>query len=329
MSAGVELGSADATGNALDEEKTQGHEGVFLASEIVADSIASQMVISLFPSIRYDHFAGVDDAWSPKLGLNLSTPGLAPDGKLSLAVHSTLGRDFRPPTFNELYYAGAGGHGNPALVPERSVSFDLGLTLGYPWAGIQELDATYYSITTRERILWQPASSQFDWAPVNVGKTESRGFEIEYRWKLPGGWLELGGNYALLDARKKFSSGAGDPTYGKQLVYVPLETGDIGATIGLPLHDYLLSRLRMRIAGEYVGDRYTVEDNSVALPGYFLFNGKMELDLHVCDDLGMQIRYEVGNLTNESYEVIPRYPMPLRNHTLSFSITKTYGGAHR
>ncbi len=287
------------------------------------------MFASLFPSIRYDHFADVADAWSPKLGLNLRIPATDPDGKLSLALHSTLGRDFRPPTFNELYYAGAGGHGNLNLMPERSVSFDLGLTIEYRWAGMQELDATYYSITTRDRILWQPVSSQFDWSPVNVGRTESKGVEIEYRWTLPGGWLEFGGNYALLDARKKFSSGTGDPTYDKQLVYVPLETGDIGATIGLPLHDYMLRRLRLRIAGEYVGDRYTVEDNSVAVPGHFLLNCKLGFDLHISDDLGMQIRYEVGNLANESYEVIPRYPMPLRNHSLSFSITKTYGGENR
>ncbi|HYQ87697.1 MAG TPA: TonB-dependent receptor [Bacteroidota bacterium] len=329
ITAGVEVGRADANGNALDGEKTQTHEGVFLASEISPDSIASQMIASLFPSVRYDYFAGVDDAWSPKLGLNLRFPGTGPDGNFSFSLHSTLGRDFRPPTFNELYYAGAGGRGNPALVPERSVSFDLGLTIEYPLAGVQDFDATYYSITTRDRILWQPASSQFDWRPVNVGKTVSRGLEIEYRWTLPGGWLEFGGNYALLDARKKFSSGAGDPTYDKQLVYVPLETGDIGATIGLPVHDYMLRRLRMRIAGEYVGDRYTVEDNSVAVPGYFLLNCKLGLDLQITDDLGMQIRYEVGNLTNESYEVIPRYPMPLRNHSLSFSITKTYGGENR
>lgn len=322
---GLELARAMADGNALAGGKSQLHSAVSLASEISTDSTGQDLCASLFPSFRFDHSTGVEDSWSPKLGVNLRAPAARfTGGELCwVTVHSTVGRDFRPPTFNELYYAGAGGRGNLSLVPERSLSFDAGVTLDCPWAGDQEFDATYYSITTHDRIFWQPAGSQFDWSPVNIGETKSTGLEIEFRWTLPGRSVEFTGNYELLNARKKFGSGAGDPTYDKQLIYVPLETGRIGAVLRIPIKDRTLIGMHLRIADEYVGERYIVDDNSVALPGYFLLSGNFGMDFRLADGVNAHVKFELNNVANEAYEVIPRYPMPLRSYNLSVSLTRT------
>ena len=318
----LELGRAVADGNALAEEKSQAHSAMLLSSEYRTDSAGHGPALSVFPSLRFDHSSGVGDSWSPRLGLNVRTSASSGAGA-SLTLHSTAGRDFRPPTFNELYYAGAGGRGNSALLPERSLSFDAGLTFDAPLAGDQELDATYYSITTENRIFWLPAGSQFVWSPVNIGRTQSTGFEFDYRWVLPGRSVELTGNYSWLNARKKFSSGPGDPTYDKQLIYVPLETGGLGALVRIPVRGAAVRGLTLRLAGEYVGDRYTVEDNSIALPGYFLLSGNAGVELELRSDLLLRVKYELNNAGNVSYQALPAYPMPLRNHNISISLTRT------
>ena len=324
MILGLELGRAIAAGNALDEDKSQFHSALSVASEISTDTLAHNLSVSFFPSVRYDRFTGVQDSWSPKFGLNLrALPGQnGREDQYRVTLHSTIGRDFRPPTFNELYYAGAGGHGNRTLLPERSLSLDAGLTMDFSWAGDQEFDATYYSITANDRIFWQPAASQFDWSPVNIGETTSAGLEVDYRWSLPGRWVEFTGNYALLNARKKTSSGPGDPTFDKQLIYVPLETGGIGAVLRIPINDPTLRGFHLRVAEEYVGDRFIVEDNTIALPGYFLLSGNLGIEARLGNDVLVQLKYELNNLANQGYEVMPRYPMPLRNHNLSISLTR-------
>jgi outer membrane cobalamin receptor len=311
---GMEGSRASASGNALREEKIQYRGGVSIGSELAADSIG--IPLSLFPSLRFDRSTGVEDAWSPKIGLNLR---LAPD----VTLHSTAGRDFRPPTINELYYAGAGGHGNPSLRPERSLSFDAGMTLDFPLVGDQEFDVTYYSITTDDRIFWQPAGSQLDWSPANIGETKSTGLELEYRWDLPGRLFGLSGNYSLINARKKSGSGAGDPSYDKQLIYVPLETANASATFRIPFPGGWFNGFHIRVDGEYVGDRYTVEDNSAALRRYVLIGGNIGMEFSLGGGVRADLRYAVKNAGREPYEVIPRYPMPLDSHTVSCSITRS------
>ena len=202
-------------------------------------------------------------------------------------------------------------------------ALDAGVTLALPWAGDQELDATYYSISTENRIFWLPAGSQFNWSPVNIGRTTSTGVELDYRWIFPGRSVELSGNYALLDARKKFSSGPGDPTYDKQLIYIPLETGGMGALLRIPVNDHSIREFTLRLTGEYAGDCYTVEDNTIAIPGYFLLSGNLGVEVGIRDGLCVRMKYEVNNIANKSYEVVPAYPMPLRSHAVSISLTAT------
>jgi outer membrane receptor protein involved in Fe transport len=209
-------------------------------------------------------------------------------------------------------------------VPERSVSFDAGVTIGFPLGGEHEADATYYAITTEERILWQPSPSEFDWSPSNLGRTKSTGFEADYRWDLPGRLVGLTGNYNVLNARRDFSSGPTDPTFGKQLIYVPLETGSIAAIVRIPLGDSASPGIRVRVSGEYVGVRYTVDDNSLSLPPYVVLGAHLGIGFLLPEEVRMEVKLELENLTGESYEAIPRYPMPLRHQTLALTLTRTY-----
>ncbi|MBI4535371.1 MAG: TonB-dependent receptor plug domain-containing protein [Ignavibacteriae bacterium] len=320
---GVEWGNTWASGNALAARKTRPHVGLFVSSELHAG--VSNLTASFYPLFRYDSFGSIGNAVSPKLGMNirLGRQSAGPVRNLGLTLHSTVGKDFRVPTLNQLYYAGAGGRGNLNLQPERSTSFDAGLSVDWALFGGHEIDFTYYSISTENRILWLPTSSPFIWSPVNFGRTLSTGFEVEFRWSPLADYVSIEGNYAFLDAKKKSRTSPDDPTFNKQLIYVPLETGSIGVKARVPVRDGLVSEVFLWISDSFTGERFVVEDNSVSLPGYHLVAGNCGVEFRLLET-SVRVKYEVANLFDEPYEVIPRFPMPLRSDGVSVSIHKSF-----
>ncbi len=320
---GVEVGQATATGNSLEGDQSRTHAALYLGGEFHSDLVPFR--ISVYPSLRYDNYSSIGNAVSPKLGLNVRYASDAANSltTFGLALHSTLGKNFRAPTFNELYYAGSGGRGNLNLNPEHSMSFDAGLTLNYSLLGLQEVDVTYYTITTDDRIQWLPTSVVSIWSPINIGKTQSYGVEVEYRWSPLPEYLSLEGNYSTFDARKRFSAFPNDQSFNKQLIYVPLETGNVALNATLPVSEGIFPKVFVQLEDTYVGQRYIAEDNSEALPSYHTLNGSVRLKL-LLFGMTASLKYEMLNLLNESYEILPRYPMPLRNFSFSLSIHKSF-----
>lgn len=323
VNGGVEFSNTSATGNAMPETKTRSNIGFFGGSEIRWKWLSSQ--VSLYPLVRYDQTSGIGGALSPKLGLNVRSEvgDVGPFLRSAATLHSSVGKDFRVPTFNQLYYAGAGGEGNPHLVPERSTSLEGGLTLDGELAGQHQFDVTYYRIVTKDRLLWLPTSSALVWSPVNVGRTTSHGAELEWRWILPGDQLRCEGNYSTITSRKTFRSSSDDPTFGKQLMYVPLETASISLLGRIPLHWSLLTAVSFWCNDTYTGTRFATEDNSVVLPGFHLVKAQAIAELELFG-ASIKVKYEIDNVLDQEYELISRYPMPLRNHGVSLSIHKQY-----
>ena len=319
---GIEFGEALANGNALNERQTRFHTGAYLLSEF--HSKFDSLTVSIYPSLRFDSYNPNLQSWSPKMGMNVrsSVGNVGPMIDCALTIHSTVGKDFRVPTFNEYYYAGAGGYGNPLLQPERSLSFDIGITLGYDFLGNQDFDISYYSISTENRILWLPTSMPFIVSPKNIGKTLSAGLETEFHWRAMSGYVELEGSYSLLDARKKNRESPNDPAFDKQLPYVPLETGNLGIKFQIPLEGDIITKIFSSVNDSYIGERYVVEGSNEILAAHHLVNGNIGFEFRIFNVIA-KLKYEINNVTNIGYEVMPRYPMPLRNQTASLSIIKS------
>ncbi len=269
----------------------------------------------LFPSMRYDHFNPFQEAWSPRLGGNIESHF----DEMTITLHAAAGKDFRVPTFNELFFSGAGGTGNPLLQPERSVSGECGLTFDYHLFGFQEFDVTYYSISTDNRIYWLPTSAQ-SVSPQNIENTRSSGLETELRWNPFSEYLTLEGTYSWIDAVNRSSN---NQVFGNQLPYIPLETG--GGSIGFdfPVDGSLFSSVFGKISDSYTGQRFITEDDQTALPSYHVLNGNVGCEI-IVNDIPLRIKYEVNNVADVSYVGMPGYPMPLRNQQLSVTVTKNY-----
>lgn len=312
---GGEFGNAIAIGNALPDEKIRTQASVFISSEMHDDFGLTEFRFGLFPSMRYDHFNPVQEAWSPRLGGNIESHF----DEMTITFHAAAGKDFRVPTFNELFFSGAGGTGNPLLQPERSVSGECGLTFDYHLFGFQEFDATYYSISTDNRIYWLPTSAQFV-SPQNIENTRSSGLETELRWHPFSEHISVEGTYSWIDAVNRSSN---NQVFGNQLPYIPLETGGGSISCDFPVDGSFFSSVFGKVSDSYTGQRFITEDDQTALPSYHVLNGNIGCEI-ILNDIPVRIKYEVNNVADVSYVGMPGYPMPLRNQQLSVTVTKNY-----
>jgi vitamin B12 transporter len=243
----------------------------------------------VYPALRADFYSDASDAISPRLGMNL----VIRDG---VAFKAQVGRNYRVPTFNDLYWIGGG---NPELKPERSWAVDGGLRYQAP-RGEGELTLFWNDI--RQRIVWLPGPDG-RWRAQNQGHVRIRGLEASLRGQVSSG-LELGVLYTGLDARKQDRSGPGDRTHGRVLMYVPPHMARLTARI---MRGSWLIEARALLSSY----RYTTADNTAWLPGYGLltlagaYSGFWQ---------GIRIRARVAleNLFDTPYQIMPYYPMPGR-----------------
>ena len=259
--------------------------------------------LRLFPSLRYDRFSDFGEAWSPKIGMSI-----IPFRVLPLRIRASYGESYRAPTFNELYWIPGG---NPSLEPERSTSIDAGLIATLPLAGGLRLEAGVFSGETHDRILWLPGPNAI-WTPQNVGNVTTRGVELEAAVSVFDRLLGLSLNSTWTDARKASASLPGDPTAGNRLIYVPQQT--INATVEVHAGPVDLSTQH-----NWVSFRYTSEANDQLLPSYGVTSASAQVRLPIAGST-VTIFGEISNIFNESYEVMPEYPMPLRTFRLSLGV---------
>ncbi len=270
--------------------------GVALSGQQVfafATDVPWELVI--YPSVRYDWISDVGQDVSAKIGANLALLRSP-----LLRLRASYGKNFRAPTFNELYWI-AGG--NPELRPERSISADAGMTLLVDLEGDLSLDLSSFWIDSRDRIVWVPATGTY-WSPQNIGEVSSRGLEAEVRWKGFAGMVELVVNSTWLTAKKVSSDYPGDPTAGKILVYTPRQT----ATVEAALH---LAPIDLSIQNVWTSYRYTTPSNDEFLPAYSVTSAAVRGHVPF-PGASVYLKLEVLNLLDVDYSSIALYPMPGR-----------------
>jgi len=250
-------------------------------------------LVSLYGMLRYDAISDVDDVLMPKVGINVR---VLREGDVRL--RASYGRSFRSPSFNDLYYV---GFSNPALRPEYSAGADVGIVAEIRDASaVHRLGVTYFDIRTRDRILFDLAT----FLPMNIGKVVSTGIEATYAGTVFDGHVALEFNYSIVNAVKRNQTSANDPSFGKQLVFIPQRSANASAT-------FLLEPVSISLVHAAVGRRFTTDDHLSVLPEHHL------TDLRIAGEVALgatlvTVGGEIRNVFNRSYEVFPDYPMPGR-----------------
>jgi iron complex outermembrane receptor protein len=191
------------------------------------------------------------------------------------------GKAFRAPTVYELYrtWTTSGGityASNPRLKPEKTLSWDAGVTQGF-WEGAK-FTATYFENNISDLIY--STSTAPTWKDkVNAGKAESKGVELEAEQRF-GSLLRLFANYTHTDATIRENSAA-PLSVGKRMTEVPEHMFNLGAELESGPFGAMLT-------GRHVGKRYATDNNSDTVNGV-----QGSLDPYFTADL--KVRYQLNS----------------------------------
>jgi vitamin B12 transporter len=322
VTAGGDAVTASGHGSAVAGEPVRKQFGVFVLGQhqfrLLPDSM---VVLSIHPALRYDNIRDVSSVVSPQLGLQLLLFPQERSGEAEhlLRIHGTVGKNFRTPTFNELFYAGGGGMGNPNLRPERSTTADLGAGIILDGGGTHTCDLTLFDVEMHDRIIWTTTGSS-NTTPKNLRNVISRGIEATYEWHwLPAG-IDLSLSYVRSQTEKKSPDYPGDPNIHTIVPYAPQEilTWNIGW--GGTVDNSLVKSWGVSANGSHVGFRYTTEDNAEFVPAYTITNVSIVGEFILWRSAAT-VRCDVRNIFNAEFEVMRGYPMPQRSYRVSLSIS--------
>ena len=213
-------------------------------------------------------------------------------------------KNHRVPTFNDLYWSGAGASGNLEVLPETSWQVEIGQTIEVKNIA---LSLNAYSITTDNLIQWRP-NTQGVWMAMNVQDVSQYGMELGFDWKRKWGNQEL-----VWESEYAYTKSI-DNTTKNQLLYVPEHM----------LRSNLVYQYKKLVAFYqflYNGSVYTTTDNSDSLSSYTV--GNIGLDYHWPNISGIKfiLGLKVNNLFNKNYQNVAYRPMPNRNFQIQL-ITK-------
>ena len=219
------------------------------------------------------------------------------------SVYFNASKNYRIPTFNEIYWVlGGGSGGNSDINPESSLQAEIGQTFtqdkfSFDWAA--------YYIASDDLIQWRPDNSGI-WSPINVKDVSNYGFEVSF--KLSQKWenqhFEWKSGYAFTKAIDKETENL--------LMYVPQHRVTSGLT-----YEYRKWRLFYQLFAN--GSVFITSDNTESLSGYCISNTGIGRTIKTKGKFAMQARVQVNNLFNKNYQNVAFRPMPNRN--IQFKLT--------
>lgn len=221
---------------------------------------------------------------------------------------------YRQPTFAEYYFYHLG---TAELKPECTQQIGIGAawlkhTL---WGGVRlSLDGYYNNIT--DRITSVPYNL-FIWRTENRGKVTIAGLDVNTNITFKANKNHefcLAMNYSWQEGQDK--TDPSDLTYKKQPPYLPQHSGAASLSWENPW-------LNVNVGVSAASHRWATAQHAVQtkLPGYAELNCSVARTFNV-SNLKLTTALHVNNALDKSYEIVRRYPMPLRNIMASICIER-------
>jgi len=231
-------------------------------------------------------------SWANYSGDNFFYPGVDV-GYVFNQNHKIFGavsKGFRIPTFTDLYYVSPTEKGNPNLIPENSVSSEV----GYRFQNQKILaKVSGFIRNTNNGIDWLKPNSESIWIAENVGKINLKGFETEFKHQLFD-FLNYRLNYTYLDNQYKNEE----------------------------LSRYALQNLRHQFVGQVDVKFLKFFSNQLI----YRYTERVNLGSYNTLDEQLNFRYKdlnfyvlINNLTNAKYVETNLVPMPGRWFHLGFT----------
>lgn len=207
-------------------------------------------------------------------------------------------KNFRIPTFNDLYWQGSG---NLNLKPESTLQAEIGQVFSYKNASLTT--TAFYSKIT-DMLRWLPNVSG-QWQPNNTDKVSIYGLEALFHWNkdFTNSSIQLNGTYAYTVSENADTD--------KQLIYVPFHKATSSAA-------YRFKRITFTYKNLFNGAVFTSSDNAYKLKEYSVSN--ISLEYKIGNKKPISVSFQVLNLENKPYQNVLSRPMPGRNYMMNLTL---------
>lgn len=275
-------------------------------------------LLAVTSGVRYDHHSKYGDEVNPNIGMVYSFSN-------NSAVRTSLGKAYRAPSFNDLYWPTGG---NINLKPESGWSFELGLK--HSLFNILMFNLSVFTRETENKIAWAPDTAG-NWQPQNLNKHSCKGGEFEIKSNF-NDKLSMGLTYTYLDAKQT----------NKEVIYSDWITGEVRQEsktriaaftprheIGTNLTFKAGTGIQFNLTSRFVSERinyYPNYDNSPVvtmdtrtLKNYLVIDGKLSQTIM----RNLKLSIGMNNIFNEDYMEQfgttfkdQGYPMSPRSYTV-------------
>lgn len=271
-------------GSDIHAKKRQIGSGSLLFKHLISDAFLYEV------ALRKEITDNYESPFLYSLGINYKVSDF-------YAVKFNASKNFRIPTFNDLYWVTGG---NPDLKPETSYQAEI--TNEFKMKNLK-IYVTGYFNQLKDMLRWIPTSSM--WEPENTEEVEIFGFEggLSYSKSFGKHSLNLNGNYGYTSSKDKRTD--------KYLIYVPTHKANATASYAYE---------KLTIYGEflYVGEVYTRSDNNSRynIDAYQVYNLGADYTFKQHYTLGIKIQ----NLLDIYYESVENRALPGRNFMMYLNI---------
>lgn len=239
-----------------------------------------------------------------------------PFSNINLIFKANISRNFHLPSLNDLYWQPGG---NPDLLPETGISYEIGLEfLKYHNYFEFFSEITAYKSNINNWIIWLPSYKGY-WEPLNINRVLSQGveFSVNFSGKFHKVLYKFSGTYSYTESKNYGDVNIwGQEAYGKQLVYVPLHSGNFMAY-------FTFHNFNITYQHNYYSQRFTTSSNDISkrdwLYPYFMNDLSFGKLLNF-NKLKINFSFNIYNLFNETYHSILYRPMPKRNFLFTVSV---------
>ena len=275
------------------------------------DSRQLEKQSAIFSSVQYNYdFLSMNTVLRKQWQTTFSVPlipslAFSADITKQLSIRFKYNRNFRSPTFNDRFWAGAGANGNPDLTPEDAWNKEFGFDINTPYF---KFKATAYNLDISDMILWQQVDNG-SWMPNNIKQVWSRGLETSLKVHTKN--LSIVGNYAFTKSTNEIATNPLDISVGEQLRYVPLHKGGIAFIVKEDDFTFIVNQ---NYTGEVITSHGALENKT--LP-YFILT-----DIAITYSpafIPVSIEGKVKNLMDKSYTTYQNYPNPGRELLLTLN----------
>jgi outer membrane cobalamin receptor len=236
--------------------------------------------------LRYDFHSIYEEQWNPRLGVLWRLPA-------EVRVRGSVGRLFRAPTFNDLYWpATAWTAGNPDLKPESAWNYEVGVEKTFGNWGVAKIAGFYREV--EDLINWA-AGPDFVWRPSNISSAEIWGVEFEGVLRPAKGW-SIPLNYSYLYPR--------DGSTGDPIPFRPKHMINLGVA-----YDSSLG-IKANLKGRYV--QYYLDQTTTLNQNYFVVDARVGYEFKISLQHRGEVFLNLSNAFDKEYQVVEGYPMPPR-----------------